>query len=793
MDGTTSLANVGVNYGFEPVSSNVEYEVEKKKIVKSPPALKPDPVIGDLKPPPQPQHAIQTPRIDSQVLSVSQYPAGLRPMPPKDDLLVTETFYDPETNAKKESIERFHFKEIGSGVIPEGMEDSWPRPAKRQKVRDTRRQTSVGKGAAARRRSSRRFRQGQPDKGSFNKSSRIGYRYQVAMLPSAGSFKNTDAGSQIGGVVLWDPTAAAFRTSEGASEVARYLDERPNIPLRGKTMLLQSLHLAGYNTKDAMKHFISLMNQEKEKPNKPFCDKLSNEEVIELQHMFRNQTKCKDFRVISEASRQSMETVLVQYYVWKMEKSKEYKATKRKRKHATESDWCEICDDGGSLLVCDLCRRAYHLECLNPSLEKVPEGRWYCTHCTMMSPTQTGSPKKQSTSNKSVVQNQDDTKSSKYYNTEIPVHKDAGLMISVGTHCKTGDVVFCGYRRMPDGSKGDAEVMNAFYGVGDVILAVNEESVEGVPWEKASEILKKAKQKATRVKFRVRRVVSISRTSTSASAGLENGNKRSIAKASNVSAVLNGKAQGQSQQTKSGKSIHVNPKDSYGKGLETTKTSNLMQTPSLPSQTAVQNNTHHLAMAMPGSRLPASVNNQRSAQLTVSVAGGVSAKPPAALQPSTQVNSTRNVFLGNQNGAKSKWFGSAQNVSLANARPSVGVIASMQHDAARITQGACGRKPTPLTKFTKYTARVPVADGELGLIINEVDGVARVMGLRELSNKKASPVQLLQPPVFRKSGDQILEIDGISIQGMDFERVLDLLTNHDYKKYRFLTMLSPDS
>lgn len=43
---------------------------------------------------------------------------------------------------------------------------------------------------------------------------------------------------------------------------------------------------------------------------------------------------------------------------------------------------CEICGVGGTLLVCDSCSRLYHLDCLDPPLQSVPEGQWSCNACT---------------------------------------------------------------------------------------------------------------------------------------------------------------------------------------------------------------------------------------------------------------------------------------------------------------------------------------------------------------------------------------------------------------------------
>lgn len=42
---------------------------------------------------------------------------------------------------------------------------------------------------------------------------------------------------------------------------------------------------------------------------------------------------------------------------------------------------CEICNLGGSLLCCDSCPRTYHIDCLAPPLEDVPNGKWDCPSC----------------------------------------------------------------------------------------------------------------------------------------------------------------------------------------------------------------------------------------------------------------------------------------------------------------------------------------------------------------------------------------------------------------------------
>uniref|UniRef100_A0A8C4ZGW5 DNA helicase n=1 Tax=Gadus morhua TaxID=8049 RepID=A0A8C4ZGW5_GADMO len=59
---------------------------------------------------------------------------------------------------------------------------------------------------------------------------------------------------------------------------------------------------------------------------------------------------------------------------------------KRKREdgdgyETDHQDYCEVCQQGGEIILCDTCPRAYHLVCLEPELEKAPEGKWSCPHC----------------------------------------------------------------------------------------------------------------------------------------------------------------------------------------------------------------------------------------------------------------------------------------------------------------------------------------------------------------------------------------------------------------------------
>ncbi|NWS65612.1 AIRE regulator, partial [Crotophaga sulcirostris] len=44
-------------------------------------------------------------------------------------------------------------------------------------------------------------------------------------------------------------------------------------------------------------------------------------------------------------------------------------------------DECAVCGDGGELICCDGCPRAFHLTCLVPPLPRVPSGMWRCVSC----------------------------------------------------------------------------------------------------------------------------------------------------------------------------------------------------------------------------------------------------------------------------------------------------------------------------------------------------------------------------------------------------------------------------
>ncbi|XP_010527905.1 PREDICTED: uncharacterized protein LOC104805160 [Tarenaya hassleriana] len=59
----------------------------------------------------------------------------------------------------------------------------------------------------------------------------------------------------------------------------------------------------------------------------------------------------------------------------------------RKYSAKDNDDLCVICADGGDLLLCDSCPRAFHLDCI--SLPSIPRGKWCCKYCQKIPESET--------------------------------------------------------------------------------------------------------------------------------------------------------------------------------------------------------------------------------------------------------------------------------------------------------------------------------------------------------------------------------------------------------------------
>jgi hypothetical protein len=137
---------------------------------------------------------------------------------------------------------------------------------------------------------------------------------------------------------------------------------------------LRALHEANYSVKEAKVKLNRVrMDNISDVHGAPFTKEQAQKfdtEVLET-------TKC--FVGVASELGTSVVSVLVHYYgVYKQ--SKEYKKLKNRLKN--KMDECNICNDGGHLILCDNCNRAFHLDCVTPPLAYVPARKWRCPSCT---------------------------------------------------------------------------------------------------------------------------------------------------------------------------------------------------------------------------------------------------------------------------------------------------------------------------------------------------------------------------------------------------------------------------
>jgi hypothetical protein len=43
--------------------------------------------------------------------------------------------------------------------------------------------------------------------------------------------------------------------------------------------------------------------------------------------------------------------------------------------------YCDVCQQGGEIILCDTWPKAYQLCCLDSELNEAPEKKWSCQHC----------------------------------------------------------------------------------------------------------------------------------------------------------------------------------------------------------------------------------------------------------------------------------------------------------------------------------------------------------------------------------------------------------------------------
>lgn len=434
------------------------------------------------------------------------------------------------------------FEKVGFGVIPEEGENQWPSKKKRRvgarkdSFRSKILSVDLSSANAPRTRQQARREQTRSGQDSNNKKcqepsdpvatrgkadnlkaicSRVGPQYQVEFIPPCGTAKYDDG--KIGDV-LWDPVLF----NKAGRDVHCLLQEQDDMPLMRKMVLLQAVNDVGYDAVRSRNRFIELVQQLPAATPDPLRQ-LTDIEVYRLHQIFENQEK-KDFVAISKHSGHSMDSILVEYYSWKASNRKEYQRAKTMRNSASPNDYCEICNDGGSLIICDVCRKSFHLECLDPPLEKVPEGSWFCNNCIARSPIRVivrpfhGLPRSPKAS-KSPISMQTSIMTSpthflsetptsskislgNYYVAEIPLGLDKKLHIQVAYDHSVGGVVFRGYTKPIDGTRmAYAEANGVFKSKNDIVCAINGRSIKGLTWEETAPLIEAAKKRSSSLRF----------------------------------------------------------------------------------------------------------------------------------------------------------------------------------------------------------------------------------------------------------------------------------------------------
>ena len=173
---------------------------------------------------------------------------------------------------------------------------------------------------------------------------------------------------------LWDPLKAAAAEARG-EDIDGFLKQGA-LDHTSRMTLMEALHRSDYSVEKAVDEYIRLMRERRS------C--LPSRRDLETMGEMLENGKNKDFYAIADWIGCSVGAILVCYYEWKG-RNIDGSYERCKKRWNNESDWCHVCQDGGQMIVCEHCHKAFHLHCLDPPLKRVPRGDWYCPGC-MMSP-----------------------------------------------------------------------------------------------------------------------------------------------------------------------------------------------------------------------------------------------------------------------------------------------------------------------------------------------------------------------------------------------------------------------
>ena len=265
-----------------------------------------------------------------------------------------------------------------------------------------------GNAAASARKTRRQSRTRTHGEGNFHVGhSRIGSRYQVldSMIPSSDTWKREALSSETASnkedsqqkddvKARVDPMCdPMWEMARGESVNAGLSDEYfASLKAYQKARGVLAMHSSYYDISTARLKLNADTQVEIGFPDRPDgynvqCGKphalLEGQPLTKVEQEVFNaaiELNQKQWPTIARAVGTSVNRCLVHYY--SVFKAGADRSRYLKEKKAWEqSDVCEVCGDGGDLLCCDGCINSYHQKCLNPPMEEVPEGSWFCPSC----------------------------------------------------------------------------------------------------------------------------------------------------------------------------------------------------------------------------------------------------------------------------------------------------------------------------------------------------------------------------------------------------------------------------
>lgn len=214
----------------------------------------------------------------------------------------------------------------------------------------------------------------QIENGNLN----IGPNYQVhpSQIPNSSESHGPSTANELY-EQIWNPTIIEDKFPQQVQNEIYYVLD--NLPTNQKEIMMESLHKCNYNLEMAWTVMLKRLHELKSNGNLPGEPLSANVEQAFHDSIWESR---KDLIVATKTAQKEEQiskcSLLVNYY-GHYKPGEEYKKLKEMKEG--ESDYCQICNDGGVLICCDECSATYHLQCLDPPLDSVPEGSWFCSQC----------------------------------------------------------------------------------------------------------------------------------------------------------------------------------------------------------------------------------------------------------------------------------------------------------------------------------------------------------------------------------------------------------------------------